>query len=133
MNAGGISVPIFTTYSLKDYEFIFDDCKPKLIIISNNEQYKKIKNFINEDNQKIISFEKIDIPTILTNDIFKKNNHNETINKNLRRNSPACIIYTSGTSGTPKGVILSHGGILSNCEGALGLLKPLIKKKIQFF
>ena len=48
MNAGGISVSIFTTYSLKDYEFIFDDCKPKLIIISNNEQYKKIKNFINE-------------------------------------------------------------------------------------
>ncbi len=133
MNAGGISVPIFTTYSLKDYEFIFDDCKPKLIIISNNEQYKKIKNFINEDNQKIISFEKIDIPTILINDIFKKNNHNETINKNLRRNSPACIIYTSGTSGTPKGVILSHGGILSNCEGALGLLKPLIKKKDPIF
>ncbi len=133
MNAGGISVPIFTTYSLKDYEFIFNDCKPKLIIISNNEQYKKIKNFINEDNQKIISFEKIDIPTILTNDIFKKNNHKETINKNLRRNSPACIIYTSGTSGTPKGVILSHGGILSNCEGALGLLKPLIKKKDPIF
>ena len=42
---------------------------------------------------------------------------------------PACIIYTSGTSGNPKGVILSHGGILSNCEGAVELLQPLIKKK----
>ena len=46
---------------------------------------------------------------------------------------PACIIYTSGTSGNPKGVILSHGGILSNCEGAVELLETLTEKKIQFF
>ena len=36
-------------------------------------------------------------------------------------------------SGNPKGVVLSHGGILSNCEGAVELLKPLIEKKIQYF
>ena len=31
MNAGGISVPIFTTYSANDYEYILNDCKPSLI------------------------------------------------------------------------------------------------------
>ena len=46
---------------------------------------------------------------------------------------PACIIYTSGTSGSPKGVILSHGGILSNCQGAYDILKILIKKKNPVF
>ena len=37
----------------------------------------------------------------------------------------ACLIYTSGTGGAPKGVMLPHRAILSNCQGAFILLKPL--------
>ena len=46
MNAGGVTVPLFTTYSQKDYEYIINDCKPKIFIISNDTQYEKIKRFI---------------------------------------------------------------------------------------
>ena len=45
-----------------------------------------------------------------------------------KRKDLACIIYTSGTTGNPKGVMLSHGGILSNCEGAQEILDSLVKK-----
>ena len=133
MNAGGISVPIFTTYSSKDYEYIFKDCDPTIVIVSNNEQYKKIKNYIGKNIKKIFSFEKIDADSVTFEDILKDDTKEKIINYNLKRNDPACIIYTSGTSGNPKGVVLSHGGILSNCESALELLKPLIEKKSPVF
>ena len=133
MNAGGISVPIFTTYSPNDYRYILDDCKPSLIIVSNESQFKKIKKYINLDNQKIISFEKIETKSLTIKNILNERNYEAVINQNLKRSMPACIIYTSGTSGNPKGVILSHGGILSNCEGAVELLKPLTNKKNPIF
>jgi long-chain acyl-CoA synthetase len=133
MNAGGISVPIFTTYSSNDYKYILNDCKPSLIIVSNNEQFKKIKNYINPQEQKIISFEKIDIKSFFIEDILTEKNYQKKINYNLKRSMPACIIYTSGTSGNPKGVVLSHGGILANCEGAIKLLQILTKKRDPIF
>ncbi len=133
MNAGGISVPIFTTYSSNDYEYILNDCKPALIFVSNQVQFEKIKKFLNSDVKKIISFEKLNTDSLLVDEILNEEVKEKIVNKNLKRNMPACIIYTSGTSGNPKGVVLSHGGILSNCEGAVELLKTLTNKKDPIF
>ena len=133
MNAGGISVPIFTTYSENDYEYILKDCRPSLLLVSNQNQFNKIKKFISNDIKKIISFEKIDTESLLMQDILDEEIDKKIINNDLKREMPACIIYTSGTSGNPKGVVLSHGGILSNCEGAVELLQPLVNKKKPIF
>jgi long-chain acyl-CoA synthetase len=131
MNAGGVTVPLFTTYSEKDYQYILNDCNPKICIVSNKSQFKKLEKFIKNET-KILSIEKFDekiesIENILENALYKKNSSLPTnYNKKINRKDLACIIYTSGTTGNPKGVMLSHGGILSNCEGALEILKTII-------
>ena len=74
MNAGGISVPMFTTYSENDYKYIVEDCKPSVIVVSNQTQFDKIKKFINSEIKLIISFEKIDYQSLLVEDIFSQRN-----------------------------------------------------------
>ena len=57
MNAGGVTVPLFTTYSEEDYKYIINDCEPKICIVSNSNQFQKIKNYIKE-NTIVISIDK---------------------------------------------------------------------------
>ena len=141
MLAGGITVPAYTTYTEKDYRYLIEDCKPSAVVVSNNEMHDKLKNIIGQSTfiKKVITFEKLekadyqskylDFNFIIKSDLKEGD---KIKNLNLRRNSPACIIYTSGTGGDPKGVILSHGGILNNLEGACEILKPLIDKRPIF-
>jgi long-chain acyl-CoA synthetase len=147
MLSGGITVPAYTTYTEDDYKYLIEDCEPSVIIVSNNDMLKKLNTIINEKNfiKKIITFDEVekahhnlninnkekflDFNSIIKNDLFEKD---KTQNLNLKRSSVACIIYTSGTGGNPKGVILSHGGILNNLEGACEIMKPLIDSRPVF-
>ena len=132
MNAGGVTVPLFTTYSEKDYEYIINDCKPKICIVSNKIQLKKIEKFIS-DETKVLSIENINDEIESLENILYKSSKDQILdfkskfNQNIKRGDLACIIYTSGTTGNPKGVMLSHGGILSNCEGAQEILNSIVK------
>ncbi len=140
MLSEGITVPAYTTYTERDYEYIIDDCTPTIIIVSDKNQYEKVKNIIPKKKfiKKAIFFDHIDSSenefNLNIDSIFKKENYDKNffLDLNIKRKDIACIIYTSGTQGNPKGVILSHGGILNNCEGSCNLLKTIISKKTKF-
>ena len=147
MLSGGITVPAYTTYTEGDYKYLIEDCEPAVVIVSNNDMLKKLNTTINEKNfiKKVITFDEIekahynlninskdkylDFASIIKNDLSEKD---KIQNTNLKRSSAACIIYTSGTGGNPKGVILSHGGILNNLVGACEIMRPLIDSRPIF-
>ncbi|MDC3349069.1 long-chain fatty acid--CoA ligase [Candidatus Pelagibacter sp.] len=147
MLSGGITVPAYTTYTEEDYKYLIEDCEPSLLIVSNNEMLKKLSNTINEKEfiKKVITLDElnnvinnlhiIDKEKYLDFNIVLKNNlleEDKLKNDKLKRTSPACIIYTSGTGGNPKGVILSHGGILNNLVGACEIMEPLFNSRPVF-
>ena len=140
MLAEGTTVPTYTTYTERDYEYIIDDCTPTIIIVSDKTQFDKVKNIIPKKNfiKKVIAFDEIenfdDGTNLNIQKIFKKKDYKEKnfLDLKIQRKDIACIIYTSGTQGNPKGVMLSHGGIINNCEGAYDLLKTFISSKPKF-
>ena len=135
----GITVPAYTTYTKRDYEYLIDDCKPSVIIVSDQIQYDKIDTIIKKNSfiKLVITFDyiKSNYQNIVNiKKIFKKKNYKKKRLDSLQlmRTDLACIIYTSGTQGNPKGVMLSHGGILNNCEGSYNLLREIISSKPKF-
>ena len=131
LRTGAVTVPNYTTYTQKDFEFVLNDCRPKGLIVSNYKLYKVIidaSKKINFNFEFILSFDEIN--NII--DFKKINIKEDKVINNCSRLDPACIIYTSGTQGNPKGVILSHGGILANCEDSKNLVKKLQIKNPRF-
>jgi len=139
MSIGAITVPVYTTSTTADYSHVINHSGARCMIISSHELCVKAlpavesstdcKNVIkiNDDGQSYSN----PVNILQWSDLIKnqeKDNYvfDEEI-KSIKRTDTACIIYTSGTGGNPKGVMLSHGAMLSNCTGAQILLKNLLE------
>ena len=140
MSSKLITVPNYITYTSKDFQHIIADSNPNGLIVSNLALLKKIiqaSKLVNFNFNFILVMDKFNENLDIQNIYFWQNlvsSHNIDFYKykSLKRTDPSCIIYTSGTQGQPKGVTLSHGGILSNCEAADIVLHSIKSKELCF-
>jgi len=138
---GAIMLPIYPTINKANFKYIFDEAEVKYVIVSDQEIYDNIQEAI-QNNTTILgvySIEKVTGAKLWTEVLDKSKENNtdnlEKIKSGIKTDDVATIIYTSGTTGDPKGVMLSHGNILSNLESVVEVLSKnpnSIKKSISF-
>lgn len=129
LKLGGIVVPIY--HNLPDclVKYIVNDSKTKLLFVENAQLFALVSNIRNEmpGLGKIIVFDNSGISDnsefLRFNDL--KNSSYEVTDKvpEISRNDIATFVYTSGTTGEPKGVILTHNNIISNVLPAIKRFK----------
>ena len=134
MAAGAVTVPAYTTNTTRDHTHILGNSGAKAVIVSNQKLAKNLIPAVlfSSECHHVIGIE--DIRTGQAPGTVDFHHWDELIAGNpdltalrqrlqsVNRDDLACIIYTSGTGGAPRGVMQHHGSILANCEGAADVI-----------
>ncbi|MBN2813960.1 MAG: long-chain fatty acid--CoA ligase [Bacteroidales bacterium] len=120
---GIVHVPVYPTISEDDYNYILNNCEPRLVIVSDKQLHDRIKPIADKVSsiQGIYSYNEIsgaknwkEIPEAGAKLADGLKQELEKIRKSITPDDLATLIYTSGTTGNPKGVMLSHKNLMSN-------------------
>jgi len=118
---GAVLVPMYTSVSPADYKFILNDSSSKIIFCGDKELYNKVMAVRSDltSVEHIYTFDKVDGAEHWSEvtELGKKNfdlQKLQQLKDAVSHADVATILYTSGTTGIPKGVMLTHDNIISN-------------------
>ncbi len=137
MSTGAVTVPAYTTNSVDNHLHILRDSGARGAIVSNRRLAEKLLPAAHKapEAEFVIAMDLPDLAQELSVEVLHlddvldrgREGHRNIVEMagKWAPDDMACIIYTSGTGGAPKGVMLSHRNILFNCEGAIDALTEL--------
>ena len=134
MSLGAIAVPAYTTNTAVNHLHIINDSGARIIVVSTPQLARHVIEAAAEADHKVVLYV-IDEPEKTMRTQIEVRAWSDLLIAGapspppdavgLKRGDVCCIIYTSGTGGLPRGVMLTHGNILCNCMGATEVLRPL--------
>ncbi|PVX28723.1 AMP-dependent synthetase/ligase [Sphingomonas pokkalii] len=133
MAAGCVTVPTYTTNTERDHQHILENSGACAVIVANTKLAKTLlpavlrsstgRIVIGIDEVRLAQQGSLELHDFRT--LIAEHATDPAITARqaaFRRDELACIIYTSGTGGSPRGVMQHHGAILHNCEGCVSLI-----------
>jgi long-chain acyl-CoA synthetase len=134
MAAGCVTVPTYTTNTTRDHAHILGNSGARAVVVSNQKLAKNLIPAVltSTECHHIIGIEEIrsgQVPDWVNvhhwGDLADGDSDVQALREqvaSITRDELACIIYTSGTGGAPRGVQQHHGAILHNLEGATDII-----------
>lgn len=141
---GGLTVPIYTSLTATQAEYIIQDSDASVVVVSNAEQRAKVESVKNNLTKVkyFITFEEEDVPGFVTlTRLLEIGRQKEAENPDLfaglagaiKPEDEASLIYTSGTTGYPKGVILTHHNFITNVRTCVALFDITYRDTVLSF
>ena len=123
---GLVTVPLFVDDRPESVAFILNDADAKLIVIDGEEHWKRLKTVRDQLGtlKRILTIKPVidaDEPRLQLLSDWLPDNPGSFDRPSVTASDLATIVYTSGTTGKPKGVMLSHRNILSNVQSGLAV------------
>ncbi|WP_374440665.1 long-chain fatty acid--CoA ligase [Stella sp.] len=137
MAAGAVTVPAYVTYTVADHVHILANSGARAAIVSSAALMQRLASAAAQTAglRFLVAIDppgaqlQSPVPVRAWDDLLAQGAAlpDDVADRvaGIARDDVACIIYTSGTGGVPKGVMLSHGNILANAEGAWHALLTL--------
>ena len=134
MAAGCITTPAYTTNTERDHAHVLENSGARAVIVSDRKLARPLLEAVVRTGvaEHVVGIEPLrqsqgnftahSWADLLQGDAAAARAVVDARVGAIGRGDPACIIYTSGTSGAPRGVLLAHGAILRNVDGAARVL-----------
>jgi long-chain acyl-CoA synthetase len=136
---GVITVPIHPTTNEMEMAFILNETEVKLCLTADSGLYYKLKNALQKSKNEVALFH-IDtysagyFEPLSLDKISKKQAEMLEIHRNeINEDDILTIMYTSGTSGIPKGAVLTHANLVSNIHAGMSIFPLQSSERVLSF